>query len=583
MSVNTYYRDELAYLREMGAIFARENPRLSRHLSREATDPDVERLMEGFAFLVGRLRQRLDAEMPELAHTLLHLVWPHYLRPVPPITTMRFDLAEGASAAGIPVPRGTTVQTAPHEGEAVAFRTSFDLTVLPFEISEVDLDNRKESCRLSLTIRGKGGGGLAALAETPLVLFINAHQDVTVARRLYLFLLEKVRAVQFTPHGGSPQSVAGARLSPVGFGPNEATLPYPPGAFQGFRVMQEYFSCPEKFMYVRLDGLQRFADQQVDRFTLSFDMAQRFPDASRLDADQFALNATPAINLFQAEGQALTVSHGRSEYPVRASGKPERRSVHAVEAVTGWVQGSGRRVDYEPFESFRHDSGSEGAAKLYYRTRVRPAVLGTGVDHYLSFVTRLDEIGLPETETVSMQLTCSNGAFAARHGVGSVTMPTSSTPPKITFSNITPILGEVAPPLNDQILWTLVANLARNFSSLIDVDALRTVVGAYDFRAETDRQAAQQRDLLLQSLRRFERKGIDIVTRGRPVRAHELMLTVAESQIGGEGEMYLFGTVLNQFLKSYASINSLHRFAMTGIDSNTIHRWTPTWGEAAIL
>src|SRR5262249_38400218 len=149
--VNTYYRDELTYLREMGNLFAAANPRLSKYLAKDATDPDVERLMEGFAFLVGRLRQRLDAEMPELAHSLLRLVWPHYLRPVAPITTMQFKFAEGANGSSIKVPRGTTVQTAPLEGEGVTFRTSYDLTALPFDITAADLDNFKDSCRLTLT------------------------------------------------------------------------------------------------------------------------------------------------------------------------------------------------------------------------------------------------------------------------------------------------------------------------------------------------------------------------------------------------------------------------------------------------
>jgi type VI secretion system protein ImpG len=582
MSINTYYRDELTYLREMGDLFAKANPQLSRHLSREALDPDVERLMEGFAFLVGRLRQRLDAEMPELAHSLLQLVWPHYLRPVPPITTMQFRFAEGASAASIQVPRGTTVQTAPIDGEAVAFSTSYDLTVLPLEITSVDFDNLKDSCRLTLTIERKAGAGLQALGEAPLTLFLNGYRDVTVARKLYLFLMEKVRRVQFQPKDGAAVPVA-LSVEPLGFATEEAALPYSEGTFQGFRIMQEYFSCPEKFMYVRLRGLEAFAGVQADSFKLTFEMGQRFPDASRLTPDQFILNATPAVNLFETEGQVLTVSHGRSEYPVRPVGGSDKRSVHAVQSVAGWVQGSGKRVDYEPFESFRHDRADEDISKLYYRTKVRPAVLGNGVDHYLSFVTRLDEVGMPQTETVSMKLICSNGRLASRHGVGSVNKPTSATPAKLDFTNVTPILSEVPPPLNDQILWTLIANLARNFSSLIDVDALRTVVGAYDFRANADMQAAQQRDLLLQSFRSFERKGIDIIRHGRPVRAYRLVLSLAESQMGGEGEMYLFGTILDRFLKSYASINSLHRFSVRGIDANTTYEWSPKWGEAAAL
>lgn len=582
MAINTYYTDELIYLREMGALFAKANPRLSAHLGKDATDPDVERLMEGFAFLVGRLRQRLDAELPELALSLLQLIWPHYLRPVAPITTMKFGFAQSASGLSIKVPAGTQVQTKRIGGEAVVFRTSYDVDVLPFTVASVELDNRKTSSSISLSFKRLAGTGLSALGEAPLTLFFNSPRDIATARQLFMFFMERVQSVQFSTQDGEVVT-APVILEPMGFAPGETTLPYPEGAFEGFRIMQEYFSCPEKFMYVRIRGLEKFANVQADEFKLTFDMSHQFPVTSRLSPDNFVLNATPAINLFSSEGQALMVKHDRSEFQIKAIGGSEKSSVHAVESVVGWVQGTGKRVDYEPFESFRHDPLNEGTSKLYYRTQVRPAVLGSGVDHYLSFVTRLDKIGMPETETVSMSLVCSNGPLVAQHGVGSVNLPTSTTPAKLEFSNITPILSEVPPPLDDTLLWNLVANLARNFSSLIDVDALRTVVAAYDFRALGDKLAAQQRDLLLQSFRSFERRGIDIISSGRPVRAFEIVLSVSENQMGGEGEMYLFGCVLDQFLKSYASINSLHRFAITGIDSNITYQFAPKWGEAAAL
>ncbi|WP_105403555.1 type VI secretion system baseplate subunit TssF [Neorhizobium sp. T7_12] len=582
MAINNYYRDELSYLREMGALFAKANPRLARHLGKDATDPDVERLLEGMAFMVGRLRQRLDAEMPELALSLLQLVWPHYLRPVAPITMVRFGFAEGASGVSIDVPRGTRVQSRPIDGEAISFQTSFDLKVLPFEIVGAELENRKNSSRIVISFRQTGGAGLQALAAGPLTLFINSAKDTATARQLYLFFRERVRGVQLIVPDERP-AAANLTVEPMGFAPTEAALPYPEGAFDGFRIMQEYFSCPEKFMFLRLKGLENFADSRADRFSLAFEMSQAFPESTRISADLFALNTTPAINLFEAEGRPLTVSHERSEYPVRSAGDSSHFSVHTVEGVEGWVQGSGRRIVYEPFESFRHDLSEDGKPKLYYRTQVKPGVITNGVDHSLSFVTRLGKVGLPETEMVSMRLRCSNGSLASRLGVGSVNQPTSSTPAKLEFSNITPVLSEVPPPLEEDILWTLIANLARNFSSIIDVEALRTVVGAYDFRARTDRQAAMQRDMLLQSFRSFERRSVDVISRGRPVRSFELALSVSENMMGGEGEMYLFGSILDHFLKSYSSINSLHRFSMTGLDSNIVFRWAAKWGEAATL
>ncbi|HEX9593485.1 MAG TPA: type VI secretion system baseplate subunit TssF, partial [bacterium] len=85
---NKYYQDELAFLREMGEEFAAAHPQVAHMLAAHGTDPDVERLLEGFAFLTGRIRQKLDDELPEITHTLMGLLWPHYLRPIPAMSVV---------------------------------------------------------------------------------------------------------------------------------------------------------------------------------------------------------------------------------------------------------------------------------------------------------------------------------------------------------------------------------------------------------------------------------------------------------------------------------------------------------------
>ena len=78
--------------REPPAIeLARRHYRRAIALGAEA-DPDVERLLEGVAFLTGRIRQKVDDEIPELFQSLMSLMWPHYLRPVPS-TAMALDRA----------------------------------------------------------------------------------------------------------------------------------------------------------------------------------------------------------------------------------------------------------------------------------------------------------------------------------------------------------------------------------------------------------------------------------------------------------------------------------------------------------
>lgn len=50
-----YYQSELTYLRELGREFAHANPTLTRALADREGDPEVERLLEGFAFLTARI------------------------------------------------------------------------------------------------------------------------------------------------------------------------------------------------------------------------------------------------------------------------------------------------------------------------------------------------------------------------------------------------------------------------------------------------------------------------------------------------------------------------------------------------
>jgi len=579
MSIEAHYRDELNYLREMGALFARSNPQLAPYLGEDASDPDVERLLEGFAFLVGRLTDRLDAEFPELAQDLLRLIAPHYLRPVPPVTTLQFRATDAAGGATIRVARGTTVQTAPIEGEGIRFRTGFDIVVMPFEIAAVELENRDDGCLFTLTFNCRPGARLQALREAPLDLFFNGRRDPATARLLYLFFMEHVGSVQFTPKGGASVKAA-IRITPRGSVTDEATLPCPDGGFSGFRFLQEYLACPETLLHARITGLESFAEVDAEGFTLAFEMTRRFGGTAPLGPELFALNATPAVNLFEADGQPFLLSDDRAEYPIRPLEGTATRSVQAIESVAGYVGTNGERIEYEPFERFRHDQGGEVGPS--YRTRLRPSFAG-GLEHHISFGMRGGPGASLRAETITTRLTCSNGPIVSRVGVGAVSRPGPNTPARLIFSNITPVTSEAPAPVHDAAIWTLIAALPRNFGSLADIGWLRAVLAAHDFRGACDRQSAKRRDLLLQSMVQFERRSVDVIRRGRPVRTQEFLLRLADRPVGGEGEMYLLGSVLNRFLKSYAGINSLHSFSIAGNDSGTTYRWAPAWGESAAL
>ncbi|STV08563.1 protein ImpG/VasA [Klebsiella pneumoniae subsp. pneumoniae] len=64
-----YFDAEMRYLREAAKAFAQAHPDRAAMLDLDKAgtpDPYVERLFEGFAFSVGRLREKIDDDLPEL-------------------------------------------------------------------------------------------------------------------------------------------------------------------------------------------------------------------------------------------------------------------------------------------------------------------------------------------------------------------------------------------------------------------------------------------------------------------------------------------------------------------------------------
>ena len=188
MSFNKHYQDELSFLREMGREFAQAHPEAAHFLSEGGTDPDVERLLEGFAFLTGRIRQKLDDEFPEVVHALVSLLMPHYLRPIPPLSLVEFEPIKGMVRKPYRIPKGTEVASVPVDGTACRFHTCFDVDVHPFGITSVSLQTPvggkpelqvrfaiEPGCALTWPEIGKLRFFLSGDAADPLYFWLRRH------------------------------------------------------------------------------------------------------------------------------------------------------------------------------------------------------------------------------------------------------------------------------------------------------------------------------------------------------------------------------------------------------------------------
>ena len=270
----SYYNRELSYLRELGGEFAKHFPKIAGRLGLdefECTDPYVERLLEGFAFLAARVQLKIDAEYPRFTEGLMSILTPHLLAPTPSMAVVQLqpNLKQGVLADGFRVARNTSLKSLLGRGEQTAceYRTAQDIELWPIEISGLshsgylgDLGDLPISSRKTLRgvvrikLRSLNDRPLSELSLSRLPLFLRGAEQLGM--RLYELLVGGsvgllVRDAKGARCGFSPRSV----LRGMGFADDEALLSYDLRSFQGYRLLHEYFALPQRYLFVELQEL----------------------------------------------------------------------------------------------------------------------------------------------------------------------------------------------------------------------------------------------------------------------------------------------------------------------------------------
>ncbi|WP_279450280.1 type VI secretion system baseplate subunit TssF [Aeromonas hydrophila] len=588
MSLEHYFRDELAFLRLQGREFADAYPELTRFLSEQNTDPDVERLLEGFAFLTGNLRAKIEDEFPELTHGLLNMLWPNYLRPVPSMTIMQFSVIPGAIAQPALVRQGCQLDSLPLDEVTCHFQTCHDTWVYPADIRHIAAQSGNDLSTISLDIALHAPLPLSELQLDKLRFFLGG--DSYTAYELYFWLSNQLSHIELEIDGKRFRQEAKA-LKSVGFERDDALLPYPNNVYSGYRILQEYFCFPESFLFFELSGGE-WPKQPlpVSEFKVHFCFDRPLPAELKIRPDSFMLNCVPAINLFQHDSEPVNLNGRQAEYPLKASYRhADSFEIFSVDQVEGWVEGNlgrsrGTPRIYQPFESFQHQiERAKQRLALYYRVRVKEAVSGDGFEHSLSFVRGDETTTVELDESISVTLTCSNRSRAARLKVGSVCVPTGSSPSFATFRNLIRPTRPLRPALDGSLHWTLISNLSLNYVSLLRRDALVQVLRTYDFPALHDKQAEQASRKRLAGIEEIETKPVDRLVRGMPVRGLKSVLSIRQSAFGSEGELYLFSTVLAHFFSLYASVNAFHLLEVVNLDNKERYQWPVQIGQHSLM
>lgn len=583
MSFNHYYLSELAALRELGKAFADENPALAPYLSQQGQDPDVERLFEGFAFLTGRLRQRLDDELPELTHSLMRLLWPNYVRPTPAISTLAFAPKAELNQKQV-IPRGTTVRSQRIEKISCQFKTCFDIELYPLSISSTQYNSTGEGGIYTIRLALENGAKIEAIDLNQLRFHFQG--DKATCLNLILVLLNHCKQIEYRLLDAESEVITqtglpATSIKPVGFDHEEGLIDYPLNTFMGYRHIQEFFCYPEKFQYIDLTSLPRWTaelagDCAFIEFSFHFDqlpLSQFYPD--RAEATLFC---SPIINLFESDTLPILLDNRKTLYKLTPATDHEANGIVIdINKVTGWQPGQQGQITFHDFESFEHDNHrNEGN---YYSIKQSPNLVTRQIDSYLSFNQQSSS---SRATTISVSVTACNGQLPKLLPLGAICEMTDSSPEFTTFKNITMPTPLYAPPFEKDGLWSLISNMSLNYVSLTKPEALKKILKAYDFPGNHDDTKAKQTRHLLNGIKNITTKPVDLLLEGLPVRGTHTQLTLETKHFLCEGELYLFTMVLNEFFSLYASVNAFNMLSVHSTEGGD-YSWPVRVGQQPVI
>ena len=582
---NKYFQDELAYLRELGREFSQAYPTLAPLLADRGVDPDVERLLEGVAFLTGRIRQKLDDELPEFLQALGALLFPHLMRPLPAASILEITPVANALRETHVVKGGTEFASVPVDGIACTFSSTMDCTLSPIAIEDVRLEALPGSKQqLAITLRSLSGAPLANVMPPSLRLHFAGEPHVAFA---LLFAVNRQLAdVTLAPvqgKGGARELSLGKVVRWVGFEEHEGLLPLGRHVFPGFRLLEEYYVMASKFLFVDIADVRRVVelDKEATKVTLSLRLERALPPTTRVTVQNVKLHCVPIVNVFETTAEPIRIVAARERFVVRPAGlPPSHGEVYAIQKVQGIMRGSTNRITIPPFYEFSHVTTDDNG---FYATHISPSVTGDGADILVSFGTPEGSGKLIDVETMSLDLLATNRSIATALRPGDVSVHTASSPAFVTFSNITAMTPHVPPPLGRELQWRAVAHAAIGLRALTEPDVLRAVIDVYNLHAIVDRQAARANELRVGAIKDVRVRPEERLHRGAAVRGVAIDVDLDEDGFAGDGDLFLFSGVLDRMFGEHVSINSFAHSTFRTLRSKLELRWPPRSGNAMLL
>jgi type VI secretion system protein ImpG len=428
-------------------------------------------------------------------------------------------------------------------------------------------------------------------------LSFHVTGETNVVHTLYELLCRNCIAIFVRDpqqRGGKVVPLAASQLQPIGFEEDEALLPYPKRSFEGYRLLQEYFTFSEKFLFFELSGLEAIAEagckeQAEILFYLSrFDRPERQQDLEvGVTSRTLRLGCTPIINLYPQTAEPILVTHTKHEYRVIPDvGHQSTTEIFSIDDVMASNTSRRESIEIDPLYSYRFE-GRKTAGRVYWHAMRRQNGLGEREPStmHIALVDVDGQVTHPDAEVLTVRTTCSNFDLPSRlpFGLEEGDFSAEDFPVVQKITALRRPTPSYDPPDEKGQLWRLVSQLSLNYLSLAEegVTSFQEILRLHNF---TDSSYLENQIGGITAL--SSRPHFAIMQSGFgniPARGMRLEIDFDERQFVGGG-VYLFANVLDRFLGNYTSINSFCQLAArTNQRKEMLGEWPPRAGNKPLL
>ncbi|MFD0709067.1 type VI secretion system baseplate subunit TssF [Photorhabdus akhurstii] len=559
------FLQELQYIRQLAQEAAKENPHLADFLSEGAGDPDIERVVQGFALSASRIREKIEDEFPELTSGMMAHIWPYAMCPVLPTSIVQFSPAGKHHLAALTLPEGTLVSAGEGE-EEIRFETCCPLHIEPLAVIDRQLNATPEYSEITLTLQCSEN--TSEWRSQPLHFFLGSDRLQAAELALWLdfhlcdvFLRTQDQTISLDDSYPVPALWGTARQ--VAILPAQETTPY-----SILQLMTEYYYLPHVHDFVTIDIKKdrRLVELNADR---TFELIFRFDGHLMLNdiSQTFLLDCVPVRHL-EPMSAKISVNSEANHYQIPLDSTKQLFKLNHVYTSTEPEQERGQPYRYLPIEKFIPTAHFLPDAEFlyYYQLRTECDILQRTLQHLHFF----DCNGKPAENLPPQSILCQFTGYrtqAANLGIGAINQ-LGENASGLKVSNITPV-SACHPPITedkeDRSNWTIISFLSMSPWMAFHTDSLKNLIKMFDF--SYDQSLSKRIQEHIDGIVRLDNIPIDRLDKGIPVRGHQLVLTLNPDCYANQGEMHQFSLVVSRLMTLFISMRAF--VMMKVIDSQT--------------